>query len=188
MDTISAALPQNLRRIFVATLIRNMKWPDIICLQEVQFRNPDHCQEHIIPFLKSHGYTSVFKNKTGDKVDGCLTAFKKDKFSLEETCPVEYKIDRVPVLDRDNVGLVVKLTPMNKQSAKPVIVANTHLLYNPKRGDIRLCQIALLLAEIDRIQAGEDIPVILTGDFNSEPKSHVVKLLESGSCQYAGHS
>jgi len=170
----------------IKTEIRNMKWPDIICLQEVQFRNPDHCQEHIIPFLKSHGYTSVFKNKTGDKVDGCLTAFKKDKFSLEETCPVEYKIDRVPVLDRDNVGLVVKLTPMNKQSAKPVIVANTHLLYNPKRGDIRLCQIALLLAEIDRIQAGEDIPVILTGDFNSEPKSHVVKLLESGSCQYAG--
>jgi len=128
----------------------------------------------------------VFKSKTGDKVDGCLTAFKKEKFSLEESCPVEYKIDRVPVLDRDNVGLVLKLSPLNTQNDAPVIIANTHLLYNPKRGDIRLCQTALLLAEIDRIQAGEDVPVILTGDLNSEPKSHVIKLLESGSSHYAG--
>ena len=33
----------------------------------------------------------------------------------------------------------------------PILVATTHLLYNPKRTDIRLAQSALLLAELDRV-------------------------------------
>ena len=165
--------------------LRAMEWPDIVCLQEVQFRNPDHASELILPFLTSHGYTTVVKPKTGHKDDGCLTAFRKDKFILEESCPVDYKVDRVPVLDRDNVGLLLKLVPVSGQSG-PLIIANTHLLYNPKRGDIRLCQTAMMLAEIDRLRSGSSTPVILTGDLNSEPESPVLKLLTSGTISYSG--
>ena len=166
-----------------------LQWPDVICLQEVQFRNPNHAEELIIPFLSSHGYQYVMKTKTGDKVDGCLTAFKKDKFQLEESSDVEYKVDRVSVLDRDNVGLILKLSPRTSSPDHPpssVIVANTHLLYNPKRGDIRLCQTALLLAEIDRLQTSSSTPVIVTGDLNSDPWSPVVRLLTSGRFAYSG--
>ena len=165
--------------------LRAMDWPDIVCLQEVQFRNPDHANELIVPFLGRHGYTTVIKPKTGQKDDGCLTAFRKDKFMLDESCPVDYKVDRVPVLDRDNVGLLLKLIPLSGTSS-PLIIANTHLLYNPKRGDIRLCQTAMLLAEIDRLRSGSTTPVILTGDLNSEPSSPVLKLLTSGDISYAG--
>ena len=165
--------------------LRAMDWPDIVCLQEVQFRNPDHATELIVPFLGRHGYTAVVKPKTGQKDDGCLTAFRKDKFMLEESCPVDYKVDRVSVLDRDNVGLLLKLTPVSG-SFSPLVIANTHLLYNPKRGDIRLCQTAMLLAEIDRLRSDSSTPVILTGDLNSEPSSPVLKLLTSGDISYAG--
>ena len=165
--------------------LKAMDWPDIVCLQEVQFRNPDHALEFIVPFLGQHGYKTVVKPKTGRKDDGCITAFKKDKFMMEESCPVDYKVDRVPVLDRDNVGLLLKLTPLTETSS-PLIIANTHLLYNPKRGDIRLCQTAMLLAEIDRLRSGSSTPVILTGDLNSEPSSPVLQLLTSGDISYAG--
>ena len=156
-------------------------------LQEVQVRSPDHAATQILPFLASHGYTVVVKPKTGDKDDGCLTAFRKDKFELEEECPVEYKVERVPVLDRDNVGLILKLAPkMGGAASRPLLVANTHLLYNPKRGDIRLCQAAMLLAELDRLGPGRDTPVILAGDLNSQPDSPVVQLLTGGQLSYSG--
>ena len=182
-----ADLVWNTRWEGIKQQIRQHDWPDVICLQEVQFQSPDHCTDQIVPFLSHHGYSTVTKHKTGNKYDGCLTAFRKDKFELEESCPVEYYIDRISVLDRHNVGLILKLTPVGHGTdGTPLIVANTHLLYNPKRGDIRLCQIALLLAEIDRIQPTPDTPVILTGDLNSEPESPVVKLLTRGRFQYSG--
>ena len=60
--------------------IINSKCPDIICLQEVQFQNPDHATSHIIPFLSSIGYRSVVKPKTGTKDDGCLIAFSRERY------------------------------------------------------------------------------------------------------------
>ena len=64
------------------------------------------------------------------------------------------------------------------------VVATTHLLYNPKRQDIRLVQIQILLAELDRISKIQDIeanvPVILTGDFNLQPNTAPYNLLTKG--------
>ncbi|CAG0915964.1 unnamed protein product [Notodromas monacha] len=58
-------------------------------------------------------------------------------------------------------------------------IATTHLLYNPRRHDVRLAQMAILLAELDRLTfVGQDPsygnkprykPVILCGDFNFGP-------------------
>lgn len=64
---------------------------------------------------------------------------------------MEYFQPGVPVLDRDNVGLILKLRPKTEATSKIrdgetcLVVANTHLLYNPKRHDIKLAQAALLL-------------------------------------------
>jgi len=163
--------------------------PDIGCLQEVQFKNPDHFSQQFKPFLDSLGYKYVSKAKTGSKVDGCLIFYNSDKFHLEEESGLEYKINRVALMDRDNVGLVCKLVPIG-QPESPFVVATTHLLYNPKRTDIRLCQTAMFLAELDRIsrtsQNSEYLPAIITGDLNSEPDSPVLQLLMQKSFQYAG--
>ena len=79
-------------------------------------------------------------------------------------------MDRVSVLDRDNVGLILKLVPVTREEGSsrqhdPILVATTHLLYNPRRTDIRLAQSALLLAELDRIAVTNKslLPIILTG-------------------------
>ena len=161
-DNLMLAHPELYRKCEAGALDWNFRWegikreilafecPDIICLQEVQFQHPDHANTHIIPFLSSIGYRSIIKPKTGNKDDGCLIAFSRERFLLEETVPVNYKVERVNVLDRDNVGLIVKLVPLTTNRGtttqhSPIIIANTHLLYNPKRTDIRLSQSALLL-------------------------------------------
>lgn len=70
------------------------------------------------------------------------------------------------------------------------IVATTHLLYNPRRHDIRLAQTQVLLAELDRMSYRElkqpgcprrdPLPIIITGDFNLEFSSEAYKLVTEG--------
>jgi protein angel len=62
---------------------------------------------------------------------------------------VEFYQPELPILNRDNIGVMVKLVP-RAQAGAPIVVATTHLLYNPKRTDVRLAQIQVFLAEIDR--------------------------------------
>ncbi len=68
-------------------------------------------------------------------------------------------------------------------------VATTHLLFSPKRGDIKLAQLQYFLAEIDRL-ATKDLytnsyyPIILCGDFNAQPQSPLIQFLLSGYIKY----
>lgn len=54
------------------------------------------------------------------------------------------------MLDRDNVGIVLRLSPRHKQEEN-LVVSTTHILYNQKRHDVKLAQVHLLLAEIERV-------------------------------------
>lgn len=69
------------------------------------------------------------------------------------------------------------------------IVATTHLLYNPRRDDIRLAQTQILLAELDRMayrqinlryRDRDPIPIIVTGDFNLQHFSESFRLINDG--------
>jgi len=87
----------------------------------------------------------------------------------------------------------VLLQPNNSVSQSDpssfVCVANTHLLYNPRRGDIKLAQLAILLAEINRLSRlpdGSKSPVVLCGDFNSSPQSPLYSFLTTGCLEYGG--
>lgn len=63
-------------------------------------------------------------------------------------------------------------------------MATTHLLYNPRRSDIRTAQTQVLLAEIDRMAyhsvTHEPIAIVLTGDFNSQADSETCRLILDG--------
>lgn len=63
---------------------------------------------------------------------------------------MEYNQPGVSVLDRDNVGIVLRLSPRRNEDEN-VIVSTTHILYNKKRHDVKLAQVHLLLAEIERV-------------------------------------
>ncbi|XP_047430047.1 protein angel homolog 2 isoform X2 [Mugil cephalus] len=163
---------------------------DILCLQEVQ---EDHYENQIRPALRALGYECEYKKRTGKKPDGCAVGFKTSRFSLLSSNPVEFLRRGDVLLDRDNVGLVVLLRPRDASSSSSsssfVCVANTHLLYNPRRGDIKLAQLAILLAEIRRLSLlpdGSTNPVLLCGDFNSTPWSPLYSFLTTGRLEYRG--
>ncbi|XP_060034408.1 protein angel homolog 2 isoform X2 [Erinaceus europaeus] len=160
---------------------------DVLCLQEVQ---EDHYGAEIRPSLESLGYHCEYKMRTGRKPDGCAICFKHSKFSLLAVSPVEFYRRDVPLLDRDNVGLVLLLRPRVPSAAsRAICVANTHLLYNPRRGDIKLTQLAMLLAEIASVARQTDgscCPIVMCGDFNSVPGSPLYTFIRDGKLNYAG--
>lgn len=45
---------------------------------------------------------------------------------------------------------MLRLSPRNNEEVN-IVVSTTHILYNPKRHDIKLAQVHLLLAEIERV-------------------------------------
>lgn len=69
---------------------------------------------------------------------------------LVEHTSVEYFQPNISILNRDNVGLVAKFSP-KLHPTREFVIATTHLLYNPKRQDVRLAQMQLFLTEIERI-------------------------------------
>ncbi|XP_025020810.1 protein angel homolog 2 isoform X3 [Python bivittatus] len=160
---------------------------DVLCLQEVQ---EDQYGIEIKPSLEALGYHCEYKMRTGRKPDGCAICFKTSKFRLLSSNPVEFFRHNIPLLDRDNVGLVLLLQPRFCCRAPTAIcVANTHLLYNPRRGDIKLTQLAMLLAEITSVAICEDgrfCPLVICGDFNSVPHSPLYNFLTEGKLNYEG--
>ncbi|XP_037575743.1 protein angel homolog 2 isoform X3 [Dermacentor silvarum] len=168
---------------------------DILCLQELQ---KDHYELDFKPELEKMGYGCLYKQRTGDKRDGCGIFFRKSVFELDRFEPIEYSRSDVTVLDRDNVALIAMLKPV-AGAAKfgkdfRLCVSTTHLLFNPRRGDIKLAQLCLLLAEIDRLAFCGDspdgvplyFPILLCGDMNSEPHSPLYTFLTRGSLCYEG--
>lgn len=109
-------------------------------------------EEHLLDFVasfKQHGYEYLYKKRTNDKKDGLLLLYRSE-FVLLDYAKVELYQSGVELLNRDNVGIIAKLALRDNPETQ-VVVATTHLLYNPRRNDVRLAQIQLLLAEIERI-------------------------------------
>ncbi|XP_071441885.1 protein angel homolog 2 isoform X2 [Hetaerina americana] len=157
--------------------------PDILCLQEVQ---ESHLECFYYPQLLRLGYKGLYKKRTGDKPDGVAIYFRDSVFTLEEYTTVEFMQPIMPVLNRDNVALIARFSSKMDPSLPHLCVATTHLLYNPRRMDVKLAQMQLLLAELERLAFVRDrpspsyYPLIVTGDLNVTPKSSLYRLLTTG--------
>ena len=68
-------------------------------------------------------------------MDGCAIFYKSARFSFVDKLAVELFQPHVPLLNRDNVGLFLKLKANTYGPGRPKIfvVATTHLLFNQKR-------------------------------------------------------
>lgn len=89
------------------------------------------------------------------------------------------------ILDRDNVAILALFRETGASSTF-FCVATTHLLYNPKRGDIKLLQADLLVHEVMAFLQVHDLdpqntPLIICGDFNSTPYSSVYDYMAKNS-------
>ncbi|XP_030543069.1 carbon catabolite repressor protein 4 homolog 6 isoform X2 [Rhodamnia argentea] len=163
---------------------------DIMCFQEVD-KFYDLEEE-----LKSRGYCGIWKMRTGNPVDGCAIFWRASRFKLlQEECIEFNKLGL-----RDNVAqiCVLELVSENEtgntthQSAssagsRKIVVCNIHVLYNPKRGEIKLGQIRVLLDRAYVVsRAWADAPVVLCGDFNCTPKSPLYNFISEQKLSLSG--
>lgn len=167
--------------------------PDVLCLQEVQ---KCHLGEFVRALTEAAGLDAhLYKKRTNESYkDGCAIFYRSDRLQLGAVHQVEYQQpNAAKLLDRPNVALIAHFQAAHDATVQ-FVVATTHLLYNPRREDVRLAQVQVLLAELDRCaylgrcpQSGQAVyaPCILTGDFNASPSSATFELLTRGSVRYA---
>ena len=180
---------------------------DIICLQEVETQL---FEDYWLGVMTERGYRGIFhakhrakrmNEKEAKKVDGCATFYKQSKFTLCGKKALEYtqivlnasrykKTDDVfnRLQSRDNIGLITILKHI--ETGQDVLVANTHLHWDPAYNDVKTVQVGVLLEEIEiiaknHLNTTEDstmkqLPMLVCGDFNSQPHSAVYQLLSTG--------
>ena len=152
-------------------------------------------------FYLCTGYEGEYLKRSGDKVDGCATFYNTAKLKLDRVAHVNYFKPGVPTLNRDNVGLLLLLRAADVETDARLCVANTHLLFNPKRGDVKLAQLQLLFAEIDKLAFRRELltrnlahgpgqpryhPIVLCGDFNALPMSKLYEFVRRGALTING--
>jgi len=135
-------------------------------------------------YMEQAGYTGYYKQRTGIEEDGLALFIKNKEYRVLHHQTIEYKMtDLSPTMDRDNVALIAVLE--HKQSNIRVCVATTHLLFNPNQGIIKVAQyqtLTLTIREILRNNKDYDanIPIIITGDFNTCADSILYNYIVSG--------
>ncbi|KAG5536206.1 hypothetical protein RHGRI_023857 [Rhododendron griersonianum] len=88
--------------------------------------------------------------------------------------------------DQSSSTLDAKASPACQ--SRSLLVGNIHVLFNPKRGDIKLGQIRLFLKKAHELsQEWGNIPVVLAGDFNSMPQSAMYQFLASAELDLQLH-
>ncbi|KAH3679503.1 hypothetical protein WICMUC_000924 [Wickerhamomyces mucosus] len=199
--TPSWALSWEYRRDILKNQILGSK-ADVICLQEVETQS---FEDFWTPLMHDHGYRGLFhakyrarrmNEKEAKKVDGCAIFYKVDTFTLYENHVLDYtqivlnsskykKTDDVfnRLQSRDNGGLITILT--HKKTGENVLIANTHLHWDPALNDVKTVQAGVLLEKIEEISQSlnkdiKSIPLLICGDFNSKLDSAVYELLSNG--------
>ncbi|KAI3684016.1 hypothetical protein L1987_84538 [Smallanthus sonchifolius] len=154
---------------------------DILCFQEV-----DRFQD-FEDGLKIRGYNGIWKMRTGEPADGCAIFWRSSRFKLLHEEAIEFNKFGL----RDNVAQICVLESLSEKSSagspspaacsegrNKVVTCNIHVLYNPKRGEIKLGQVRTLLEKaVATSKLWDDAPVVLCGDFNSTPKSSLYNFI-----------
>lgn len=167
---------------------------DIMCLQEV---DKGVFVDSLTPALDAFGLDGVFKIKEKQH-EGLATFYRRSKFRLLSnhdimlsealtSDPIHSELlEKVSangalkdkILQRSTSLQVTVLEDLNKPGRK-VCVANTHLYWHPKGGNVRLVQMGVALQHLSHVvsEVAPGAPLLFCGDFNSSPSSGVFQLL-----------
>uniref|UniRef100_A0A0E0PW45 Uncharacterized protein n=1 Tax=Oryza rufipogon TaxID=4529 RepID=A0A0E0PW45_ORYRU len=145
-----------------------MRWDSRrrLIIREIRHWDPDLEVDRfrdIATEMENRGYQSRFKGRTGDAKDGCATFWKSKGLHLLEEDSIDFSEYNL----RNNVAQIF-VFELNR--AQKLVVGNIHVLFNPKRGDVKLGQIRMLLEKANALaEKWGGIPIVLAGDFNSTP-------------------
>lgn len=167
----------------------NLYKASILCLQEVD-RYSD-----LADLLKQDGFDGIYKARTGDACDGCAIFWREEIFTLLHHESIEFREFDL----RNNVAqfcvLEMKSNHLDDNAKSQIsekqtfLVGNTHTLYNPKRGDIKIGQIRLFVKNAHKLsKEWGNIPVVIAGDLNSTPQSAIYKFLASSELDLLRHN
>ncbi|PKA49048.1 Carbon catabolite repressor protein 4 like 6 [Apostasia shenzhenica] len=170
--------------------------PDIMCLQEVD-RFCDLEGE-----LTVRGYAGLWKMRTGNAIDGCAIFWRTNRFQLLHEEHIEFSkhglrnnVAQICVLESklrcvaEDVSSVLPASIKHRSGGNQVVVCNIHVLYNPKRGEIKIGQVRVLLERAYAVsKTWNDAPVVICGDFNSIPMSPLYKFITEQKLNISGLS
>jgi mRNA deadenylase 3'-5' endonuclease subunit Ccr4 len=157
---------------------------DILCLQEVL--ESDYKQYYSV-HLAQHNYSSLFSRRTcvrDVKLDGCAIFYNNRLFELVDEKTINY-IDYPSNDSKDNIAQLA-LLQFHENQKELLCIINTHILYNPNRGDIKLGQLQLLFSGLNEFlrsytdDKSNSIHIILAGDFNATPQSQLIHYIVRG--------
>jgi mRNA deadenylase 3'-5' endonuclease subunit Ccr4 len=124
---------------------------DIICIQEFER------DEEYIKIMSQNTYECIFKPRCGAHSEGNAIFFNYNKFSLENIYSLELNMNKdgkdiSMIYDRDNVVLFGIFKSISYPDTC-FIVSNAHLLYNIKRGDVKLGQSYQLADSLSKLKS-----------------------------------
>ncbi|KAJ1923856.1 Glucose-repressible alcohol dehydrogenase transcriptional effector [Tieghemiomyces parasiticus] len=201
---------------------------DVVCLQEVE---ASQYEEFFRDQLSSGGgYAGTFWPKSRARtmtdqerkgVDGCAIFYKATKFNLIEKHVLEFQQAALQRKDfeksddafnrfmtKDNITGFALLEHKAKHTR--LLVANSHIHWDPEFTDVKVVQVAMLMEEVERLTKlyGSPVPkagdtsahgssghhrasgssshyltTVLCGDFNSTPDSGVVEYITRGALE-----
>lgn len=166
---------------------------DIICLQVVD-RFSDLQSE-----LSSKGYAGLYKASTGTQTHSCAIFWRQERFQLLHEENLEFSLlgmrDNVAQLcvlqstvpGTPNMGATSNSGNLGPSQSKRLIVGNIDILFNPKRGHIKLGQCRAFLQQAHKLSSlWPDAPLIIGGCFNLTPQSAVYDFLVNSKLDVHG--
>ena len=154
--------------------------PDILCVQELNMPQDFSrlLSGHIMLLCPKLGSPA---QDAGSLPDGCAMFLRKDRFHVLDA-QVFYYGNLDPSKAKSAGGIVVGIK--DKRNNQGVVFATTHLKAKPEFELIRNDQLTQLLQRTEgmaQMVSGytntQEIPIVLTGDFNSPPQESCYKLM-----------
>lgn len=135
------------------------------------------------------------------RVDGCALFYLRGRFNLLEKYVIEFNDAAMTLAKQGTLGShghndphesaadqrhriqtamkrllkdnVAQIAVLETKEGHRFCVSNTHIFWDPEFADVKLWQTYTLVTELDRFTSSRGMPLILCGDFNSEPSSSV---------------
>ncbi|GIZ37884.1 hypothetical protein CKM354_000131400 [Cercospora kikuchii] len=165
--TPSEALSWQRRRDMILDEMKG-RAADIMCLQEMDVEN---FAEFFRPNLSHTDYKGVFfpksraqtmRDEESKNVDGCAIFWKNSKYIVLDKQFLVFSQEAIRrpdmkgehdvynrIMPRDHVAIVLFLE--NRETGSRLIVANTHLTWEPWHSDIKIIQVAILMEHIQKL-------------------------------------